>query len=152
MPGGANKRLFNNVSILDVLPDQARKIKAKIHSLAPDYVLNASEEDLVASLADEYTLDFPVLDEAKIHVDYGEHQIDVSRDPMRFIPDPSRPFYVAGTQVTFVIPFTGRRKSPYCPTANPVRNFIFLHASFYCRVHKAVGGFWRYPIPHGYME
>jgi hypothetical protein len=107
MRGGANKRLFNNVSVLDVLPDQERQIKEKIHSLVPDYVLNASEEDLVASLADEYTLDFPVLDEAGIHVDYGEHQIDVSRDPMRFIPDPSRPFYVAGTRVTFLIPFTG---------------------------------------------
>jgi hypothetical protein len=101
------KMLFRNVSVLDVLPDQERKIKAITQSLAPDYLLNASEEDLVASLADEYTLDIPVLDEAGIHVDYSEQQIDVSRDPMRFIHDRSRPFYVPGTRVTFVIPFVG---------------------------------------------
>jgi len=99
--------LFKKVSVLDVLPDQERQIKAKVQSLAPNYVLNASEEDLVASLADEFTLDTPVLDEAGIHVDYGEHQIDVSRDPMRMIHDRDRPFYVAGTRVTFIIPFTG---------------------------------------------
>lgn len=99
--------LFNNISVLEVLPNQERQIKAKIQSLPPDYVLNASEEDLVASLADEYTLDVPVLDEAGIQIDHGEHQIDVSRDPMRFIPDPTRPFYVAGTRLTFIIPFTG---------------------------------------------
>ena len=47
--------LFNKVSVLDVLPDQDRQIKAKVQSLAPDYVLTASEEDLIASLVDEFT-------------------------------------------------------------------------------------------------
>ncbi|MFL6304375.1 MAG: hypothetical protein ACJ72H_12630, partial [Candidatus Sulfotelmatobacter sp.] len=101
--------LFREASILDVLPDQVRKIKAKIQTLAPDYILNVSEEDLVASLTDEYTLDIPVLDEGSIHLDYGEHEVDVSRDPMRFIRDPSRPFLVSGTRVTFIVPFAGDR-------------------------------------------
>jgi hypothetical protein len=70
-------------------------------------LLNVSEEDLVASLAGEYTLDTPVLDETGIHVDHGEHRIDVSRDPMRFIHDRSKPFYVAGTRITFIVPFAG---------------------------------------------
>ncbi len=99
--------LFNKMSVLDVLPDQDRRIKAKVQSLAPNYVLTVSEQDLIASLVDEFTLDMPVLDEAGIQVDYGEHQIDVSRDPMRFIPDRNRPFHVAGTRVTFAIPFEG---------------------------------------------
>jgi hypothetical protein len=99
--------LFNGASILEVLPGQERQIKTKIQSLEPNYVLNASEEDLVGSLVDEFTLDVPVLDEAGIYVDYGEKQIDVSGDPMRFIYDRSEPFYLAGTRVTFVIPFTG---------------------------------------------
>ena len=102
-----NKRLFSNASVLDVLADQERQVKAKVQPLESDYVLNASEEDLVSSLTDEYTLDMPVLEEGGIRVDYGEHQIDVSGDPMRFISDPSRPLYVAGTRVTFLIPFTG---------------------------------------------
>lgn len=44
--------LFNNVSILDVLPDQLRQINMKIQELKGDYLLNASEEDLVAALVD----------------------------------------------------------------------------------------------------
>ena len=99
--------LFGNASILDVLPDQQRQIKEKIQSLAPDYIMNASEDDLVAALVDEYALEVPVLDEAGIHVDYGEQQIDVSHDPMRFITDRSRPFNIAGTRISFIIPFTG---------------------------------------------
>jgi hypothetical protein len=99
--------LFNNDSILNVLPDQERQIKTKIQSFAPNYILNSSEEDLIASLVDEFTLDTPVIDETQIHVDYGEEQIDVSRDPMRMFHDRSGPFYIAGTRVTFVIPFTG---------------------------------------------
>jgi hypothetical protein len=101
------KMLFHNVSVLDVLPDQERQIKTRIQSLAPDYVLNASEADLVTSLVDEFTLDVPVLDEAGIHIDYGEHRVDVSHDPTRFIADRSRPFYLSGTRVTFIVPFTG---------------------------------------------
>jgi hypothetical protein len=58
------------------LPEQERHIKAKIQSLSPDYLLNASEEDLVASLVEEYTQDVPVLNESGIHVDYGEHKVD----------------------------------------------------------------------------
>jgi hypothetical protein len=40
--------LFNKFSILDVLPDQLRQIKQKVQELKADYLLNASEEDLVA--------------------------------------------------------------------------------------------------------
>lgn len=99
--------LFNRVSILDVLADQKRQIKQKIQSLEQNYVLNSSESDLVAWLVSEFSLDVPAIDEPGIHVDYGEKQIDVSRDPMRMIMDRGRPFYVAGTQVTFIVPFTG---------------------------------------------
>jgi hypothetical protein len=99
--------LFNNVSILDVLPDQLRQIKQKVQELKADYLLNASEEDLVASLVEEFTLYVPVLNEEGIHVDYGEQQIDVSGDRQRFILDRSNPFLIPGTRVTFIVPFTG---------------------------------------------
>lgn len=99
--------LFNNVSILDVLPDQLRQVKKKVQELEANYLLNASEDDLIASLADEFTLDFPVLNEEGIHTDHGEQQVDVSRDPMRMIMDRSRPFYIPGTRLTVIVPFTG---------------------------------------------
>ncbi len=84
-----------------------RQIREKIQSLPSDYVLSASEEDLINSISNEYRLDTPILDEASIHVDYGEQQIDVSRDPMRYITDRDRPFYISGTRVTFILPFSG---------------------------------------------
>ncbi len=99
--------LFNKYSILDVLPHQEGKLREKIQSLPGNHILNASEEDLIASLKDEYTLNMPELDEAGIHIDYGEEKIDVSHDPMRMFIDRSQPFYVAGTRVTFIVPFSG---------------------------------------------
>jgi hypothetical protein len=107
MRGLTSKGLFNRISVLDVLPEQDRRIKTKIQSLSSDYLLNASEEDLVTSLSEEYRQDIPVIDEVGINVDYGEHQVDVSGDPMRFISDRSRPFYLPGTRITFIVPFIG---------------------------------------------
>ncbi len=99
--------LFNKYSILDVLPAQKQKLKEKLQSLKADYLLNASEQDLVASLVEEFTLNVPTIDESKIEMDYREKQIDVSGDPNRVFFDHSGPFYVAGTEFTFILPFTG---------------------------------------------
>lgn len=99
--------LFHKVSMLDVLENEKQTIRNKIQSLEPNYLLNASEDDLVKWLVGEFTLDVPAIDEAAIHVDYCEKQIDVSRDSMQLIFDRSEPFYIAGTQVTFIVPFTG---------------------------------------------
>jgi len=99
--------LFNKYSVFDLLPHQERLVKEKVQGLPTNYVLSASETDLVESLAKEFTFDVPTLIENEIHVDYGEEQIDVSRDPMRMFYDRSQPFYVAGTRVTFIVPFTG---------------------------------------------
>lgn len=109
MRGRVGGALFTGASVLDVLPDQMRQIREKIQSLSPDYVLNASEEDLITSISTEYRLDTPILEEDRIHVDYGEQQIDVSGDPMRYFIDRSRPFYIAGTRVTFILPFSGEK-------------------------------------------
>lgn len=91
--------------VVDALTGQLLLIKERIQKLEADYILKVNEEDLVSNLVTEFTLDIPVLDESGIQVDYGEHQIDVSGDPERRFS--STPFYVAGTRVTFSIPFTG---------------------------------------------
>lgn len=99
--------LFHKCSILDVLPAQKQKLKEKIQSFKTDYLLNASEQDLVAWLVGEFTLNVPTIDESKIEMDYREKQIDVSGDPNRMFFDHRGPFYVAGTEFTFMLPFTG---------------------------------------------
>src|SRR4051812_23396365 len=99
--------LFNRVSIYDVLQSHKQKLKEKIQSLKPDYVLNASEQDLIAWLVDESKLEVPMIDESKIEIEHQEKQIDVSGDPRRMFFDRSGPFYVPGTEFTFIVPFTG---------------------------------------------
>src|SRR5436190_18049371 len=99
--------LFSKYSIFDLLPAQKQKLKEKIQSLKSDYLLNASEPDLIAWLVDEFKLDVPTIDESKIEIDYREKQIDVSGDPRRMFFDRSGPFYVAGTEFTFILPFIG---------------------------------------------
>jgi hypothetical protein len=104
---GEGYMLFNKHSILDVLPAQKQKLKEEIQSLKADYLLSGSEQDLVASLIEEFTLNVPTIDESKIEMDYCEKQIDVRGDPNRRFFDHSGPFYVAGTEFTFILPFTG---------------------------------------------
>jgi hypothetical protein len=98
---------FNKYSILNVLPAQKQKLKEQIQSFKADYLLNASEQDLVASLVDEFTRSVPTVDESKIEMDYREKQIDVSGDHNRVFFSHDGPFYVAGTEFTFILPFTG---------------------------------------------
>lgn len=101
--------LFSQYSIFDVQENQKQELRKKVLSLEPNYLLNSSEEDLVRWLADAVTLDVPELDEAGIHVEHAEKQIDVSGDPNRFFIDRSEPFYVTGTELTFIVPFSGDR-------------------------------------------
>jgi hypothetical protein len=99
------RMLFDRISIFDVLQSRSRKLKEKIQSLTPDYLLNASEPDLITWLKDEFRMEVPTLDESKIEMEHRERQFDVSRSPMRIMygDAPSIP----GTEVTFILPFAG---------------------------------------------
>jgi hypothetical protein len=61
----------------------------------------------LARLIEQFSINVPVLDEEKKYALTKETQVDVSRDPRRFIRDRSQPFYIAGTEVRVVIPFQG---------------------------------------------
>lgn len=99
--------LFNGVSIYDVIEGQKKGVEEGVQELDANYLLNVSEEDLIACLVNQFRLDVPVLNEEGISVESGEAQVDVSRDPMRFIDDRSRPFYLPGSRTTIIIPFDG---------------------------------------------
>jgi hypothetical protein len=96
--------LFNKVRIVDVLENQKRKIKQEVQSLDANYVLSASEEDLIRSLVEQLSLEVPTIDESGIHMDFGEADIDARRLPNRFVFDRSRPVHIKGVQVTVTIP------------------------------------------------
>ena len=62
---------------------------------------------LAARLVDEFSINVPTLSDAEKYATTREMQIDVSRDPTRFIHDRSRPFYMTGTEITIHVPFQG---------------------------------------------
>ena len=103
----AQRLLFQGVDIFHLLEDRKRKLKDAFGRLPP---LPEDELTLETSLANDYRLDVPVLDETKKYAKTRETQVDVSRDPRRFISDRSRPFNVPGTQISIFIPFDGDPK------------------------------------------
>ncbi|SRR5260221_6539893 len=89
----AERHLFNGVDIFSLMEDRKRRLKATLASIS-----KAQTDDLAleVSLANDYRLDVPVLDDSKKYAKTREAEVDVSRDHRRFITDRSRPFYVAG--------------------------------------------------------
>jgi hypothetical protein len=100
-------RLFSETSIFDVLENQKGKIKRTVNALEGNYLLNASEEDLIRALTDELRLDVPSIVDEGVHMEYEEADIDVSGDPMRMIYDRNQPFYIKGVRVIISVPFQG---------------------------------------------
>lgn len=98
--------LFNEILSSTFLADQNEQIENRIRSLEPNYVLAVSEEDFVASLVQEFTLDIPVLNEADIQMDHNEQQISVGVQQGHVFSLQSH-VYAIGTSLTVFVPFLG---------------------------------------------
>lgn len=120
--------LFIDGVLGDSLRVSEQKVEEAAQAIPADRALASSAEDLAAALVEEYRVEPLVLDEGAMTVSHKDERIDVSRDPMRFISDPSQPFYVPGTNVTLHVPFTGAaglfkmRASSF--TMNPPRGAV----------------------------
>ena len=91
--------LFSTTDWFSVEEDQKRSIASEIDGLEGNRLLNTSVGDLCDYLEKKYRIDVPVLEEDRIVADQKETQLDVSRDPNRFIRDRTRPSYVTGTMI-----------------------------------------------------
>jgi hypothetical protein len=96
--------LFSGASVFDVIESQKRQLRDELQRLP---LSRLDDADLPQRLAGEYGMDVPVLDEGRKYAKKEETQVDVSRDPMRFISDRSRPFYMPGTELSIFVPFSG---------------------------------------------
>jgi hypothetical protein len=112
--------LFNQKGYLyDYLESKKLKIKEEIYGFDEDYILNVSEDDLVKALTSKYMLKPPVLKlDEKYQLEPKEIDVDVSRDPSRYISDRRRPFYIKGTLITVIIPFDGDEEL-FCYSPSP---------------------------------
>jgi hypothetical protein len=105
-----DEHLFSRGDIFSVIQGHTDSLKKKVQSIPANTLLNASEQDLVQAVIEEFRLHVPVIKDDDIYIAHaGETQVDVSRDPMRrFIYDAhSGPAYVPGNKTVIAVPFEG---------------------------------------------
>ena len=107
MRRGPSDCLFCETDWFSVEKSQKRTLESEIDAIDGNRLLNTSVDDLCDYFEKKFRIDIPELHEDQIVADQQETQIDVSQDPMRFIRDSSRPFYVAGTLIEVTVPFSG---------------------------------------------
>ena len=117
--------IFSGPDWHSVESHQGDSMGKEIHAMDGDRLLNTSPDDVASYFAEKYSIDVPRLIEDRISVDQREVSVDVSHDPMRFIPDDSRPFYIPGTEVIVQVPFEGNAEAfairPSVFSLNPPR-------------------------------
>ena len=104
---GMDDRLFSTVDWFAFKQYQLEKLEEEIAGWDKNRLLNTAVEDLREYFVAKYQIDVPFLDKAGIVADQRETEIDVSRDPLRFIIDRSQPVYIPGTEIEITVPFTG---------------------------------------------
>ena len=134
--------LFHKYDLASTLDNHRKKLREHINNLAEDYILGASEDDLVAYLVQEFSLNPPTLGEPFI-ADSHEVDVDVSRDPLRRGLLGQR-VVVKGLQVHIKVPYSGDgtlfwfRPSHF--TLSPPRGVVTKeHLEFYISGERLVG-------------
>jgi hypothetical protein len=135
--------LFYKHDLASTLDNHSRKLREHVNKLVEDYVLGASEDDLVAYLEQEFSLDPPVLGEPFV-ADSEEVDIDVSHDPLRSESFPGQHVQVKGLQVHIKVPFTGDGSlfwfRPSHFTLSPPRGVVTKeYLEFYIRGESLIG-------------
>jgi hypothetical protein len=123
--------LFSKGDIFSVILAHTESLKKKVQSIPADTLLNASQQDLIQAVIEEFRLDVPIIKDHDIYIVHAsETQVDVSGDPMRrFIYDAhSGPAYVPGNKTVIAVPFEGDsgffKIRPQSYTLNPPRGEI----------------------------
>ena len=98
--------LFTKVDIFSVVEHQKGQFKKAFQGVSNDE-LDRDTTGTIARLIEQFGINVPVLKDDQKYVEVRETQVDVSQDRMRLIRNRSQPLYVAGTEVKFVVPFTG---------------------------------------------
>lgn len=134
--------LFSKYDLTATLDNQFKKVREHVNKLDEDYLLGASEEDLVAYLEQEFSVEPPVLGEPFI-AGSGETDIDVSHDLLRRSPFGNR-VIVKGMHIRVKVPYTGDGKlfwfRPSHFTLSPPRGVVTNeHLEFHIRGERLVG-------------
>jgi hypothetical protein len=118
--------LFQAGDLRRSLQQQAAGVINEVESVPEEHVMQADAEAWSKALAARYAIEAPRLLTDDIWRDAAKPiQVDVSRDPRRFVRDRSRRADVPGHRITVHIPFSGEkdvfRLRPSSFTFNPPR-------------------------------
>jgi hypothetical protein len=102
------ENLFSKIDMFSVIEHQKQQASKRVQAVDSNQLLTATEDEIVEQIVNEFRIEVPVMQDDKIYVcEHGETNVDVSRDPNRFIRDRSRSFYVNGTKTVIALPFEG---------------------------------------------
>jgi len=116
--------LFHKHELRTVIESHKQKMNEEINNLERDYILNVNSDDMCKYYEQEYRINSIILYKDKIYIkEHGDVDVDVSHDPNRVIFDKSRPHYVQGTSVTFVLPYEGDKLLFFCQPSSYSMNY-----------------------------
>lgn len=100
--------LFSKHDLRAIMEATKAQMLKEIEAYPPNQLLNTSLDDLATYFATKFAITPINIVEDQIRVDQLETKVDVSRDPLRSIPDRNRgQFYIPGTLITLYVPFEG---------------------------------------------
>lgn len=117
--------LFNTVDWHSVERNQRDTMLQSIGTFDADAFAKKSDDELVSYFVEKFTITAPSIERENLTVSQREVKIDVSQDRTRYFSDGSGPHFIAGTEITVEIPFTGESEGfkiqPTAYSMNPPR-------------------------------
>lgn len=97
--------LFTKYDLRGTLEQHAQRVRNAVSSLSASQVAGQTGESVILEFEKEYRVALLELLEDGMAVENEETKVDISHDPMRAVIDRSRPCYVPGQRVRYVVPF-----------------------------------------------
>jgi len=98
------RALFWRIDVFQIIELQKNKLR---EAFEQERQKELDDAQLAERLADTFSINVPILEDANRSVSTGDIQVDVSQDPNRTIFNRSRPFYMSFPEVTIHVPFKG---------------------------------------------
>src|SRR6266699_2643033 len=106
--------LFWKSDLRGTLEQHAYKARDAVASLSATQIAGEAGNSLIDELEKEHRVAPLKLLEDGIAIEHEEIKVDVSHDPMRSVVDRSRPCYIPGQRVRYIVPFEGDPKLWEC--------------------------------------
>lgn len=105
--------LFCTHDLGQSLQNTQKKTQEEILALEGNRLLNTPVADLVAHFVEKFRIEPITLLRANWYAKTSEVRVDVSNDPLRWIDESRKPFFIAGERTDVHVPFSGESELFY---------------------------------------